>query len=49
MDIKKIEFQIKHLIKSNLISTGLQGSQIEEVVENLYHDIELLITGEKNE
>jgi hypothetical protein len=39
MDITHSQQQIKHLIKSNLISTGLLASQIEVVIEQLYQDL----------
>ncbi len=39
MDITELEPQIKQLIKSNLVSTGLLVYQIEEVMEHLYQDL----------
>ncbi len=49
MDISELETQIKQLIKSNLVSTGLLVYQIEEVIENLYQDLKLLLTGERDD
>jgi len=47
MDITPLEQQIKQLIKSNLVSTGLLVYQIEEVIEHLYRDLcDLLVTHE---
>lgn len=49
MDITELEPQIKQLIKSNLVSTGLLVYQIEEVIEHLYNDLKLLLTGDKDD
>lgn len=40
MELIDLEMQIKSLIKSNLISSGLSSEQIDKIVENLYQDLE---------